>query len=246
MMKQLSNLGWLLAIIPLFLINLAHASLRETEHPSIVLDPGTSFHGIENHGSCDVLVSIGETERITITGDPEETKLVETKVENGVLKFSIKNINRKGLSIRVNAKPITINVVATRISVLKQIGSGSIKVDDPLLGQSLALEVKGSGDIIAKSINVDNLAAAVIGSGDILLEGTAKNGDIQVNGSGDFRGRNLSIDNASVRVVGSGDAYVEVNNTLSATVTGSGDIRYSGTVKNVTTNKTGSGSITKN
>lgn len=244
MKKQSSRFGWLIALLPLFFINVAYASLYKSlsEEKRVWLQPGTSFHSIENYGNCDIIINIGPTEGITIKGNPEDVKLVDTRVENGVLKFNIKN-NQKGWNIRT--RNIVIQVTATQIKALRQIGSGTIKVDDALGNTGLELEVNGSGDIVARALSATDIAATITGSGDISLAGTAKNAHIQINGSGNFNGRNLTIDNASVKVVGSGDTYVKVNHSLSANVTGSGNIRYSGSVKNVTTNKTGSGSITK-
>lgn len=244
MKKQFSRFGWLIALLPLFFINVAYASLYNSlsEEKEVLLQPGTSFHSIENYGNCDIIIHIGDTEGITIKGNTANVKLVETKVENGVLKFSIKN-NQKGWNVRT--RNIVIHVTATQIKALRQIGSGTIKVDDTISNTGLELVVKGSGDIVAKVLNATDIAATITGSGDIRLAGTAKNADIQINGSGNFNGRNLTIESASVRVVGSGDTYIKVSNTLSATITGSGNIRYSGSVKNVTTNKAGSGSISK-
>ncbi|WP_051292944.1 head GIN domain-containing protein [Olivibacter sitiensis] len=243
MTNNVSKLGWLMALLPLFIINVAYASLyNDALEEEIKLQPGTSFHSIENYGSCDVLINMGDTEDIVIKGNPDDTKLIETKVENGILKFSVKN-NQRGWNIRT--RNVVIKVTATNLKALRQIGSGTIKLESPLTTSALVLEVKGSGDIIAKTLNATDLAASITGSGDISLGGKVENADIRVNGSGDFSAKELAIENAAVRVVGSGDAYVRVNNTLSATVTGSGDIRYSGSVKNVTSSKTGSGSISK-
>ena len=49
--------------------------------------------------------------------------------------------------------------------------------------------------------------------------------------------------NTAVRVAGSGDADVNVTNKLDASVSGSGDVRYTGNPKSISSSKSGSGDI---
>jgi hypothetical protein len=129
-------------------------------------------------------------------------------------------------------------------------GSGDVKLFS-LTGPALELRVKGSGMIKAVDVFVDDLEALVGGSGDLFMQNVkAQTGELVITGSGDLtvtdsgfisdlevsvvgsgdaRLSPLDCDRAEVNIVGSGDASIgTVNNTLNASILGSGDIRYGG------------------
>jgi hypothetical protein len=92
-------------------------------------------------------------------------------------------------------------------------------------------------------VEVKNLESGISGSGDVKLAGRAESSAVNVSGSGDYEARGLVTVNTLVHVSGSGDASVNVSNSLSASVSGSGDIRYTGGAHNVSASKSGSGEV---
>jgi len=83
------------------------------------------------------------------------------------------------------------------------------------------------------------------GSGDITLNGTAKNFEATISGSGDIKAYGLEADNVEATVSGSADIKVTANKMLKARVSGSGDISYRGNPTKVDTKASGSGDISK-
>ena len=67
--------------------------------------------------------------------------------------------------------------------------------------------------------------------------------DLRISGSGDVKAANLKTQKAICNVSGSGNISCNVKETLEAYVSGSGDIRYSGSPASVKTRVTGSGDI---
>ncbi|MEP6559848.1 MAG: DUF2807 domain-containing protein, partial [Nakamurella sp.] len=70
--------------------------------------------------------------------------------------------------------------------------------------------------------------------------GTAK---VTVTGSGHYNGSTLVTAQTEVDLNGSGDASVNATDRLSATVSGSGNVTYSGNPAQVSKNVSGSGDV---
>lgn len=121
-------------------------------------------------------------------------------------------------------------------------GSGDVRVES-LDGKSVDASIHGSGDIRLPSLQVTAVNISIKGSGDVSAAGNADKVDIDVMGSGDVRTRNLIAREASVKIMASGDVDVHAKEKLTASVMGSGDIRYAGSPGNVSRTVRGSGTI---
>ena len=79
-------------------------------------------------------------------------------------------------------------------------------------------------------MNVLNLTAKIIGSGDIEMQGVANVGIFEIPGSGNIKGYNLRdklvLDDCTVKIQGAGDVFVYALNNLNVYISGSGDVFY--------------------
>jgi hypothetical protein len=109
-------------------------------------------------------------------------------------------------------------------------GSGDLKVADLKVDQLKAV-VSGSGGLYIRRVESDSAEFLATGSGDVRVteEGVIRDLEISVIGSGDADLDSVATDLAEVNVVGSGDVSLgTVGKVLSASILGSGDIRYRG------------------
>lgn len=203
----------------------------------------TGFKGVDVQGSFDVYITQGANESVKVEAPGDIIERVKTEVEGGVLK-----IYNKGNSSDWNFNPfgshkkVLIYVVAKDLNTVTVSGSGDVYFKNGITTPSLKLRVSGSGDLSGK-VQVKDLEASVSGSGDMRLTGSAASANVRVSGSGDFRGGDLSTISTAVRVSGSGDASVNASTKVDASVSGSGDVHYSGNPKSVSKSKSGSGDI---
>jgi hypothetical protein len=200
----------------------------------------SGFSGVSVAGSFDVYITQGSTESVKVEADDEVIDDIITEVKDGVLK--IYNKNKIGLNWSWGNKKRIVHVTAKDVKSVRLSGSGDVYFKDGLRTRDLALSVSGSGDITGR-VNVTNLTSSVVGSGDITVSGRAESSTAKVSGSGDFRGKDLITTTSIVRVVGSGDASINASQKVDASVSGSGDIRYTGGATQVSTSKAGSGGI---
>ncbi|WP_345949055.1 head GIN domain-containing protein [Mucilaginibacter sp. PAMB04274] len=201
----------------------------------------SGFSAVSVAGSFDVYITQGGSESVKVEADDDVINNIITEVKGGVLKIYTKN---QGFNWNWGDKKRVVHVTAKNLNAISLSGSGDVFFKDGIRAQSLALSLSGSGDITGK-VEVTNLTSSIVGSGDITVIGRAETSTSKVSGSGDFTAKGLLTTNSIVKVVGSGDAVVNASQKVDAAVTGSGDIRYTGGAKQISTSKTGSGDISR-
>lgn len=212
------------------------------EHSSIETQDRklSGFHAIASSGSFDIVLSQGNTESVRVKADANVINEVVTEVKNGTLMIHSKNNHSWGMSNFWNNKKVTVYVTAKDLNSIDVSGSGDLKIENQFNTNNLELRLSGSGDFTGK-VNVKTLEASISGSGDFKIVGLAD--ESTVAGSGDFNGNGLITKSTAIRVSGSGDASIYASEKLDASVSGSGDVRYSGHPKNVSKVVHGSGEV---
>ncbi|RPI28203.1 MAG: DUF2807 domain-containing protein [Chloroflexota bacterium] len=177
----------------------------------------SGFTSISVEGSADVDVVFGTTESLVIEAEDNILPLIETVVQNNRLIIR----TRPQTSI-TTTRPIQVSLTMISLEGVSMTGSGSIDVPE-LSGDSFSVKLPGSGSIT--------------------IAGTANSVDIDMLGSGTIDCEELEARNATVDLGGSGTVRVYASESLDATLTGSGNIWYSGDPAMVNKTVTGSGSI---
>ncbi len=205
----------------------------------------SGFNGVHVGGSFDVYITQGTTESVKVEAPEDVIDRVITEVDGGVLK--IYNKERYGWDWGNwfgHHKKIVIYVTAKDLNSIAISGSGDVYFKEGITTNSLKLKISGSGDILGK-VDVKTLGSSISGSGDMKLSGKAEISTVTVVGSGDFMAGNLLTASSQVHVSGSGDARINASSKVDASVSGSGDIRYTGNATSVWKKKSGSGDISK-
>jgi putative autotransporter adhesin-like protein len=176
-----------------------------------------SFSRISLGAETDVVVTVGQTPRVVVRGDDNLLADIHTKVEGGTLTISQpENVDlrpKKGLIVEITVQELE-EVVVT--------GSGDVKIEG-IHGGSLRVEVSGAGEVDASG-SVDRVEVVVSGAGDIHMD-------------------KLVARDAQVVVSGAGDVEVQATGSLDATVSGAGDITYTGNPASVQEHVSGAGSV---
>ncbi|HTD40310.1 MAG TPA: head GIN domain-containing protein [Mucilaginibacter sp.] len=206
----------------------------------------SGFHAVDVGGSFDVYITQGSTESVKVEAPDNIIDHIITEVDNGVLKIYNKNDNNFHWGdLFGNHKKIVVYVAVKDINAIALSGSGDVYFKEGIHTTSLKLRVSGSGDMYGR-LDVKNLESGISGSGDVKLSGHAENSAVNVSGSGDFEARGLITVNTIVHVSGSGDASINASNSVSASISGSGDVHYTGGARNVSSSKSGSGDVERN
>ncbi len=128
-----------------------------------------------------------------------------------------------------NAGEVKIKVTVPEITALNISGSGDI-LADRLSTLILDLNISGSGSIKIKQLEVDRVKATISGSGDIVIGGGTRASEFNatISGSGNIKAANYEAAAVSLRIAGSGNAHIQSISNLYARIAGSGSIYYTG------------------
>jgi hypothetical protein len=200
------------------LISIGHCNSNSIHGSGVAkteIRPVGSFSKIDLVGSAEVEVSVGPATSVAVTADDNILPIIETAVAGDTLKIG----SQKSVDTRLGVK---------------------VKITVPALD---GVAISGSGNIHAQGLKSGTVEAGVIGSGNITLNGMADLFTAQIAGSGDLRAGDLSAKRVHVIVAGSGSATVQASQELDASVTGSGNVNYTGNPPQVRRSVTGSGNI---
>lgn len=154
---------------------------------------------------------------------------------------------------KITAGDLDLNVSGSGSMTMEFTASGNVEADVSGSGDmdikgscnNFDSDVSGSGKVNITSTIQGSADFGVSGSGKIMASGTAKEVKAGISGSGKVLAANMVADKCTVRISGSGDVEINVKEELDATVSGSGDITYTGNPKRVNSHASGSGNVRK-
>ncbi len=177
----------------------------------------SGFTAVSLEGSGNVEIAFGASESVVVEAEDNLLPVIETVLEKSVLV-----IRTKPNTTIQTTKPIQVQIIMKSLD---------------------GVTILGSGNITVPQLTGDSFAAALPGSGTITVGGTVNQVNISLSGSGNIYCDKLKAKIAMVSLNGSGNITVYANESLDATINGSGDIRYSGSPAKANTNVKGSGNI---
>jgi hypothetical protein len=195
-----------------------------------------AFSALVFTGSGTVRVHRGAPE-LLVTLDSNILGDFETKVVGDKLLIGF-----KPGSFVMKMKKCEIDVTIPELAGIEFRGSGNVHVD-AFSGKDLTIVKSGSGRISAE-LNFERVSLDVEGSGIAEFRGSAAELDIRFEGAGAIRASDLLARVAQVSVKGSGAVDVKAGEELSASLVGSGRIRYWGDPR-VRQSVSGAGSVRK-
>lgn len=230
----MKRLAYILFSVALFSVSAINASAQGQSRQV------SGFNAISSSGSFDVYVKLDGNESVKVDADEDIINDIETVVEGSTLNIRFKEHGyRRHHNGRAN-----IYVEARSLNALTNSGSGSIKVEGTINAGNFKATLSGSGDISA-GIKSDELHAVISGSGSIKLWGSTGTANFVISGSGEIDGKKLKTNSSMAMITGSGNVYVAADRTVSAHITGSGSLIYSGRANVTDSHYTGSGRVSK-
>lgn len=194
------------------------------------------FHSFTLNGSGKVYLKQGETQNVEVRGQANILDLIEKDVKNGDWYITLSECTRWH-------EKLTFYITIPDIKNVRLNGSGNITTENTLEVGDINFDINGSGKINAVVI-ANSAKFKVNGSGDIDMEGEADNLTLQITGSGKYNGFNFPVKSANINISGSGAGKVNVAETLTVKISGSGDVIYKGSPQ-IDSSISGSGKVRK-
>ena len=200
----------------------------------------SSFRDVEANGNIKLIVTQGDLKPVRIESDENLLSYIEV-IQEGE-KITIQT--RSGVNL-LPTSDLNVYITSPTYKSIEVSGSSDI------IGQSritstdeLSLNASGAGDIVME-VDAPKISAGISGSGSVKLKGQAKDFDVDLSGAGHAYCYDLLTENTNVGISGAGSAQVFASMTLSADVSGAGNISYKGNAKISHQEISGAGSVNK-
>jgi hypothetical protein len=174
------------------------------------------FGDVDLAGTSNVIVRVGPRQSVIVHADSNLVSRITTQVHSG--------------SLVIGTTPGTLNA---RSPTFVQVNVPSLK----------AITLHGSGNITVSGINSPSIVAAIPGSGTITAGGTTTQLNVTISGTGTAFLDRLNARDVTASTSGSGSIMLTATRSLTATVTGTGTILYSGNPRHLTTSDSGTGTV---
>ncbi len=175
------------------------------------------FNRLSLSGAVDAVVTVGGAQAVSIRGDDNLLAEVKTETDDGTLRIS--------QSDNVDLEPTVGITVVIAVPSLEEVS------------------VSGAGDVTVTGIRAEAFRTEVSGAGNVEAAGEVTSVEVEISGAGDVRLADLVAREATVQISGAGDVDVHATDSLNASISGAGDVVYSGDPEDVKTDVSGAGEI---
>lgn len=201
----------------------------------------SDYDAIKISGSFDVDLVAGQEGKIILKGEENLLSAIKVEVEDNVLKVYVERNSNIRPSI---GKKIQVTIPFDKISEVNLSGSGNIQSKNVIKNDKFLAKLSGSGNFNL-AVDSNNLELNLSGSGNVRLKGNANYFTTKLSGSGDIDTTELQSKIVDVNVSGSGNSKINCKESLTARVSGSGNIKYTGNPEKRDVKVSGSGNISK-
>src|SRR5579875_2074952 len=188
--------------------------------------PVTDFDRIQVEGPFEVTLATGVGSHVHATGSADALDRVSVEVDGSTLRIRT-NVSAWGGTPGQSPGPVRIEASTQDLAKATLLGSGSLAIDKAR-GLKVGLAVGGSGRLTVGAVDVDNLVVDLLGSGDIIMGGHAKQLHVVAKGSGNVTGGALAAEDVQLEAETAGNVMLGRARSAKIIATGSGDVTVGG------------------
>jgi len=172
--------------------------------------------------NADVEIQNDTSRNIQIRGQKNIVEQLKSKVNKQILHFYFPGC--------VKYDSLNLKIPLGFINGIKVNSEAIVNINNSIIGNLVELKMSGSGKILTKSIDCQNINVDISGSGNIYIQSKSKStyGNLYSYGSGGFYGDSLTVKTAFVNIGGSGSVRLNIVDTLTVRIYGSGNLYYKG------------------
>jgi hypothetical protein len=197
----------------------------------------SNFNAIKVSNSIDVEIMQGDKTEVIVEADDNVINFVEVKSINNELYISYKS----GTTI-MNSQ-VVVKVTAPEFTKIKASASSTV-LGKNTLSTSNTFEVNASSSSeITIEVDAPTVKLDANSSAEINISGKTKNIFIEASSSAAINAENLKAETAEATANSSGSIYVFASVQLKANASSSGEVAYTGGVKDVQKNESSSGEV---
>ena len=193
------------------------------------------FDQIKVSRAMNVYVTQGSPAKVVVIADSNLQDIIETEVEDGVLKISVNE------NIRW-AKEKKVMVTIDKIKGVKATSGSNVWSKGQIMAENLELNAS-SGANITMEVNAKSLNADCSSGANIKLLGTAKEAELQTSSGANLKGEELKTEQCTMKASSGGNVSSTVTGHLNADASSGGNVIYYGQPTSTDINSSSGGNI---
>ncbi len=195
------------------------------------------FHGVSVTSGMNVHFIQGEQHKVVVVADANLHKLIETKVEDGVLEV-------RALANIWKASEKKVVVTAPDLSEISGTAGSNLYTDNQLKAGKIRIKGSAGSNLY---INIDGQNVEVSGSSgsNINMEGTIRELIIKSSSGANVKAEDVDAGKCEAKASSGGNLWISASKELTADASSGGNIFYSGTPSSFQSNSSSGGNIIK-
>lgn len=196
-----------------------------------------SFDEIKVSRGMNVYISEGNTTRVVVKADENLLEIIETEVNDDVLKVTSSSNIRK-------AKMKKVFITVPNLEVIKASAGSNIYSETVLNFDDLDVSTS-SGSNIALDINSDEVIASASSGSNLKLEGKANSLKAKASSGSNIKAGKLKTANSEAKVSSGANIWVSTQKSLKGNASSGGNVFYYGNPTNTEINHSSGGNVIK-
>ncbi len=180
------------------------------------------FNAIQVSNALDLVVSIGEQFHIEVKADDNIVPLINTDVEDNVLKIFIE----RGYTLR-NVKSQKVYITLPLLTSISASGASSVSFTNPVKSDAFSIRASGASDIMLEA-DLAFLEVRLSGASDLKITGFSEYTNARLSGASDMKSYAFACDLLEAVLSGASDINITVNKKIIGNLSGASDIRFKG------------------
>lgn len=233
-------LAVLLSVIPLLIASCLYIGPSEKGNGNVTEETREvgPFTGIKVSRGMNVYICQGSPAKVVVKADENLMDLIETRVEDGILKITITGAIRKASEKKVLVTVEEIESISTT--------SGSNVFSDSVI-TSPSLKISASaGSNLNLAINSEEVEFSAFAGSNINLEGKAGEFEGNASAGSNVRAGGLATKISRVKASSGANIWIQVDEKLDGKASSGGNVFYSGNPQNTEIHSSSGGNVKKN
>lgn len=195
----------------------------------------SNFSKIDISGAADVQFHNSDSLSLTVEGDAEEIKRVETRFQDNTLYIKAQGNFKHPFKVKVSGHDINEVTVG---------GASSFSTINEMKMDSITIEASGASRL-DMMLSAKSVKSTISGASDVKLAGNTQNLSANVSGASSLKAYYLNSASTSVTASGASSAKVFASEKIYANATGASSIKFKGDPKEVSAEGSSSSQIAK-
>jgi hypothetical protein len=198
----------------------------------------TGFNGIKASRGVNVYVSQGDEEKVMVEADENLVDLIETEVDDSMLKVTIRRRIRESTSCKVH-------VTVSGLKKVQASAGSNIYSEHEIHAGNMELSAS-AGSNIKMEITAQALDISASAGSNIFLEGASREVKVQASAGSNVKAEELITEVCKAKAGSGANIYITVNEKLDGNASSGGNVFYSGNPRHLDTASSSGGNVRKN